>query len=356
VEVGRGKSMEVLYYLPAPDQFDPSSTPLVFVLHGANRDADRYFSEAMATGDVERLGLFLLVPRLSEELFPKRAGYNFGHWFVEDCARWHERGKSELPDARPIEETAFAALERTFDVARAAVGSQATTYTLFGHSAGAQFAHRFALLYGGVAARSPSSLEAKGAWQQQQMAASSLPPLRASRIVCANAGWYTMPTFSTGPFDPCKVFSFPYGLDLLPPLPSVADGGGGGGIACPTGAGGHGGAEQFARAFVQLPLLVLLGESDTDPAKPSLDLWHSCPGSDAQGPHRLARGHSFFEAGQTAARALGVPFGWQLKTVPGVGHSGGKMLAVALRMLFDPEACGEVDGSALHSLCSADLA
>ena len=63
----------------------------------------------------------------------------------------------------------------------------------------------------------------------------------------------------------------------------------------------------------------------------------------AQGPHRLARGHAFLAEGRRAAARLGVECAWDLKVVPGVGHDGGAMTAVAVRLLFDPAGTGEVD-------------
>lgn len=311
--------MEILYYLPPKERFDPDRTPVLFVLHGLQRDPENYYAQVMASGEVQRLGIFLLVPHFSEELFPKRAGYNFGHIFKEDPLRWQEKGKRGLPPVRSHEHTAFAALEFCFDAARSFAGSRAASYTLFGHSAGAQFAHRFALFSGRAqSSRSPAE--------------GSVPAFRASRIVVANAGWYTMPHFAHKAFDASSVFPFPYSLDLLDE------------------------PHEVVRAFLQMPMMLLLGEEDTDPSKPRPEIWVSTPATDAQGPHRLARGTSFFEAGLKAGQALGVECKWTMKTVPGVGHAGGKMAAVAIRMLFDPAANGEVDVSVLKAVPDGDLA
>ena len=64
----------------------------------------------------------------------------------------------------PREKTVFATVEHLFDEMRV----DQKTYVLFGHSAGGQVAHRMALLF---------------------------PENRASVIVAANPGWYTMPDY-----------------------------------------------------------------------------------------------------------------------------------------------------------------
>jgi len=181
-----------------------------------------------------------------------------------------------------------------------------------------------------------------------------------------------MPHHSAGPFDSAEVFPFPYGLDLLPPLGVRLSA-----LACSVGSEGKQRQDSscaskmsnadvavdvserqrsLARSFVQAPLLVLLGDQDTDPSQPRPEIWHDAPGANAQGSHRLARGQSFFQAGRRTAEALGVAFGWDMKVVPGVGHAGGKMAAVAIRMLFDPDTWGEMDLSVLQGLRDSNLA
>lgn len=299
--------MKVYYYLPP---VLPDSPPLM-VLHGLKRDADVYFNTLMKSGEPERLGITLVVPSFSAKLFPKAAGYNFGNVFEEDPDV--EGAKLSL---RPTSEWAFTALERCFDeLCKRAGHSPERGYNLFGHSAGAQFSHRFLLL--------------AGAGQ-----------LRVKCCVCANAGWYTMPHV------PAQ-HRFPYGLRHLP-----AD-------LLGTGAAGSAGEDverALAAAFVKAPLLLLLGDQDTDPQKPRPEIWRATPEANAQGKHRFERGHSFFNAGQAMAEHLGVPFGWQLQVVPGVGHHGGAMAALAAGMLYDKEASGKLDLSILERVPAEDMA
>jgi hypothetical protein len=53
-----------------------------------------------------------------------------------------------------------------------------------------------------------------------------------------------------------------------------------------------------------------------------------------QGPHRLARGQTFFARGRDLAAELGVPFGWDLKLAPGVAHDQAAMAGYAAPIIF----------------------
>ncbi len=75
---------------------------------------------------------------------------------------------------------------------------------------------------------------------------------------------------------------------------------------------------RLAAAFNVSKLVVLLGTEDTDPNHPEL---RKTAEAEAQGPHRWARGHKFYEEAKRRAAKLGVPFAWKLGTAPGVAHS-----------------------------------
>ncbi len=249
-----GKTIRVWYYLP--EKAGPN-TPVLFVMHGVNRDADRYRDEWLP--HAQKYGLLLLVPEFSKELFPTEENYNQGN----------TRDSKKRP--LPREQWSFSFLEPIFDAAKKATGNQSREYHLYGHSAGAQFVHRF--LY-------------------------FVPNARVTKAVAANAGWWTLP-------DPAV--DFPYGL---------------------RGSAVDGAALQV---MLRRPLVVLLGTADTDPNHVHL---RRTPEALAQGPHRFARGQFFYEAGRTRAAELGVPFGWQLATAPGVDHNDKGMAVFAVRHLF----------------------
>lgn len=166
----------------------------------------------------------------------------------------------------------FGDLDRIFGVLARAAGSRRTGYDVFGHSGGAQLAHRFAIFH---------------------------PRSRADRIVAANAGLYTLPT----PDDPLI-----YGL-----------------------AGSRLGRADLAAAL-SARLAVLVGEKDNDPDHGDPHL-HT-PTADQQGLGRRTRGRAFFSAARDAARRAGLPLNWTLEVIPRVGHDYARMGQAAARRLY----------------------
>lgn len=155
----KGSSMNVYTYLPEGDAAD---LPVLFVMHGTNRNADDYRDNWTELAD--RYGILIVSPEFFAELFPGAAGYNLGGMFDEN--------------GDPVDERywAYSIIEPLFDEVKERFGSNQATYDMFGHSAGSQFTHRFFLFK---------------------------EELRVNRVIAANAGWYTMPDFDIG---------FPYGL------------------------------------------------------------------------------------------------------------------------------------------------
>ena len=129
---------------------------------------------------------------------------------------------------------------------------------LFGHSAGAQFAHRFAMLH----------------------------PQRLRALALGAAGWYTWPDATR---------AWPFGTAGVPQP---------GGVDLP--------------AFLNLPLSIWVGERDDGPDRhlrdePALSDW--------QGHGRLERARRWREALAQAAAAHGQSADVPLTVVPGAGHS-----------------------------------
>lgn len=248
-----GPALPVFYALPDLIRRD---TPVVIVMHGVNRDADRYCAEW--AGLAREHGFVAICPQFSAADFPGALGYNTGYFTSADGA------------PRPRSQWSFAAIEPLFDDVRARFGIDALRYTIYGHSAGSQFVHRFVLF---------------------------TPEARIERAIAANAGWYTMPD--------CAV-AFPYGLGDTPI-----------------------GAEELAAALGK-PLIVLLGTADTDRADTDL---RKTPEADAQGFHRFERGRTFYARGAQAAKAAGVAFGWRMEFAPGIAHSNAVMAEAAAQTI-----------------------
>ena len=157
-----GPQLKVWTYVP--DEIDPATAPVLIVMHGVNRDADRYLAQWQ--GPASDCGFVVIAPEFSRSSFPGSNAYNLGHVTAS--------GKADL---RPRENWSFAAIEPLFDEVVARLGSGQRGYTLYGHSAGSQFVHR-SLLTGHAN--------------------------RARRVLAANAGWYTLPSL---------VLEYPFGLN-----------------------------------------------------------------------------------------------------------------------------------------------
>jgi len=229
--------------------------PLVIVLHGLHRNAANYLGFWKASAD--RFRLVVAAPEFSAKAWPRAAAYNLGDIAAhpDDPSKW-----------------SYSAIEHLFDE----IGEGRAGYVLFGHSAGGQFVHRMALF---------------------------LPGARATMMVAANPGWYTMPEWrASRAQDP-----FPYSL-----------------------LGSPAGEAQLKQALAR-PFTLMLGARDVDTH--AADLVHTA-GADREGANRFERGHAYYAAARADAKELQVPFAWHLVEVPGVAHSGSRMSRAAADLIF----------------------
>ena len=235
-----------------------ADSPVVFVMHGTNRNADEYRDQ---WHDLALQHQFLLVvPEFNRRDFPGADGYNLG------------RQQDESGRPVPRSQWSYAAIEPLFDDVVKRFDMTTSRYALYGHSAGAQFVHRF-IFYN--------------------------PAARVTRIVPANAGWYMMPDFNTG---------YPYGL------------------------GDSAVSLEMLKAAFRLPVTVLLGEQDIDPEHPNL---RRAPEAMAQGTNRFERGQRFLAVARDNAERLVVPLNWQVVTVPGADHDNRLMAPAAIPYLVE---------------------
>ncbi|MGD8780291.1 MAG: hypothetical protein PVH88_15160 [Ignavibacteria bacterium] len=159
-----GKFINVYYYMPANYN---SNSPILFVLHGVNRNADEYRDEWNELA--EKYNVLLLVPEFSEALFPLDQDYNMGNMFVMNL-------QDSLLGTKPQSQWAFSLIEPIFDFVKNESKNNSEGYYIYGHSAGSQFVQRF-ILY--------------------------TPNARFIKAVSANSGWYTMVSFNE---------KYPYGV------------------------------------------------------------------------------------------------------------------------------------------------
>lgn len=122
---------------------------------------------------------------------------------------------------------------------------------------------------------------------------------KARRIVAANSGFYTLPTFD---------------------------------VPLPLGLRGTTLSERDVDTAFAARLVVLVGELDNEHETRGIHL--RTPMADQQGIGRLARGRYFFATARDAASRRHAQFNGQLNVVPGVGHDQRAMSAAAARLLY----------------------
>ncbi len=274
------RPIEIVYHRPA--NFTPAS-PILLVLPGGGRRAGLY-RDTWAR-HAERRGVLVAALRYPTEHYDF-AAYQLGGLVknlrvlgrpLRDDVDLPKRAKLDDADVtwevEPRREAwIFGDFDRVFAELVRATGSERTGYDVFGHSGGAQVAHRFAMFQ---------------------------PGSRAERIVAANAGLYTLPT----PSAPLI-----YGL-----------------------AGAPMDRSDLAAAL-KSPLTILLGAEDNDPNHGDAHL-HT-PTADRQGRARLTRGRNFFRIARMVAQRAGLPMNWSLEVIPGVGHDHRRMARIAAERLY----------------------
>ena len=208
-----------------------------------------------------------MAPEFSRDDFPGSWHYNLGNVLYRA-----DSNGTLAANARRY--WSFPIIDRVFDQVRDLTGTNRTSFSLFGHSAGGQFVHRYMTFTGGP---------------------------RVDLAIAANPGWYTMTT---------RTETFPYGL------------------------GGANVTDDDLRKLYASPLVVLLGEEDT---RRGIYL-RTTPEADRQGANRLERGKTYFAEAKRNARAAGMPFEWKLRTVPGVGHKNAGMAGPAAVLIKEAAA------------------
>ncbi len=246
-------------HIHIPDARSDDSRILV-VMHGKSRTAGNYLDVWKPFTNAQ--GVILLVPEFARQDWPSGRHYNWGNVLTKS---------RNVQKPRAV--WSFSAMEEAVAIAAAATGANGEKFYLYGHSAGAQFVHRYVMLTGGK---------------------------RIIRAVAANAGYYLWPDEDR---------NYPYGTGLLK-------------------------KDQIDwRSVFGTDLTILIGENDNDPYAKSL---RQNSNTRKQGSHRLERARNFFSVSQEFARMNRFEFGWRLESVPGVGHINRRMAATAARILFRP--------------------
>lgn len=246
------KIIPVHYFVPVGDA---SQMPFLIVLHGADRNAREYL--AAWAQKAREYKVIVIAPEFSEADF-NSVQYNEGNFITSGIIN-------------PPEATTFSLIDKIFEFVKAELELNHSNYDLYGHSAGAQFVHRYLQFYD-----SP----------------------RVHKAIAANAGWYTFPN---------EAINYPYGIKSL-----FAD---------------H---NAHRRKYYGKSLTILLGTADTI-RDGSL---RTTAGADNQGMNRLERGNYFFQYNEGRAAATGEMFNWTRAYVEGVGHNNALMAPAAADILY----------------------
>ena len=271
-------TIQVFYH--KPKKFNANSK-ILLVIPGAGRNADDYRDSWVEAS--EKYNILIVSPSYAEEQ------YNFGAYHLGGIVKVldlktgisFEKGSNRVHMDESVdrfnvdlnsEQWLFNDFDRLFEMVVKTVSSTQKTYDIFGHSAGGQILHRFALLF---------------------------PNSKANRILASNAGSYTLPDFNA---------DFPFGLQDV----SINE-------------------EQLKKSFKK-SLVVFLGEEDNENETGGLIL--RSPTIDKQGTHRFSRGNYFYNKSKAKAKELNGSFNWKLHVVSGIGHNQREMAKAAAIYLY----------------------
>tara|TARA_B100000768_G_scaffold137857_1_gene128958 strand:+ start:4738 stop:5640 length:903 start_codon:yes stop_codon:yes gene_type:complete len=249
------KPFNIHFYIPS--DVDRTNAPILFIFPGMNRNADDYLDTWIPLAEQHSIMVFSF--EFSDYYYPNSTSYQLG--YVRD---FNNNFTNE-------DIWTFSLIEPVFDMIKNNLDYSGNQYNMFGHSAGAQFVHRY--------------IQFK-------------PNSRINKAVSANAGWYTLPDTS---------ISFPYGLK-----------------------GTSINSNNLENSFLK-NLEVHLGQNDNNPNDPFLN---TTDGANSQGNHRLSRGKYFILNSDSVAQNMNFNSNWIKKEVPNVGHQHVYMAAFAAQELF----------------------
>ena len=239
------KILDVYYYIP---EGKTATTPIIFVFHGAERNAEDYRNTMIAKAD--EFGFIIIAPEFSEQNYPGGDGYNLGNVFIDS-------DNPSQATLNPENEWAFSIVEPLFDYVKAQINNTNSTYNIFGHSAGGQFAHRFIMFK---------------------------PNARINKVVASASGWYTFPNLS---------IDFPYGFNASP-LEDVS-----------------------LNNLLSKQVYIQVGENDNNPN--AAGLRHNVF-ADAQGLNRKDRAINFFQFCQQLSQDNAIFFNWSFNSIDNADH------------------------------------
>ena len=244
--------LDVYYHLP---EIINDETKILFVIHGNSRNADNYLNTWIKLAKDKNYAIF--APHF------KRSQFISFNTLQMSTSSGRIRNEANLYLNNSID-LLFDHIKPLFDLSQ-------DSYDIYGHSAGAQFVHRYLLF-----SNSP----------------------KVNRAVAANAGWYT---FLDGS-------NFPYGINN-PPIDFNS---------------------QNVINFLNMDLHIHIGSADTDISSSV----NQSEGANNQGLNRFQRANNFFNYTTKIVEKNDLNYNWSFLVVEGVAHSNSRMSKAAAEVIF----------------------
>lgn len=273
------KLVKIFYH--KPKNFN-SNSKILLVIPGSGRNGDSYRDSWVENS--EKYNVLVVSPMYTEK------DYDFGQYHfggvigeldVRNSINYVDNSNQVLLDENTFKfkinsnstNWLFNDFDRLFDDVKEATGSKQKQYDIFGHSAGGQILHRFAIFK---------------------------PHSKADRILASNAGSYTLAHFN---------------------------------VAMPFGLMNSSVGRQGLKKSYKTKLVLFLGELDNEHEQGGLLLRSKTV--DKQGTNRLARGKHFYNTAFENARKMNSKFNWKLKIIKNIGHNYRKMGNAAAHYLYN---------------------
>ena len=244
--------LNVFYHLPSEIDND---TKVLFVIHGNSRNADNYLKTWVKLAEDKNIAIF--APHF------ERTSFLSFNTLQMSTSSGRIRTDTNLYLHNSIDDL-FKYIKSKFLLSQ-------EFYDIYGHSAGAQFVHRYLLM-------------------------SDNP--KVNTAIAANAGWYT---FLDGS-------NFPYGLSN-PPINLNSSN---------------------VRDFLKIDFHVLIGSADTDITSSV----NQSKGANNQGLNRFQRANNFYNYTERIVRQNGLEFNWSFQIIKGVAHSNSRMSKAAAEIIL----------------------
>jgi pimeloyl-ACP methyl ester carboxylesterase len=280
IAFGGGPARSLVYASYPLDARNTAITRALIMVHGAGRNADHYFETATAAGFLAGAleNTIIIAPHFTAGNDSTRP--NEVKW-PEGRNSWRSGGMS------PTNPT-ISSFDFVDEIVRRLAAKKSfpnlTRIVIAGHSAGGQFATRYAMankMHGAAGGASITYVVANPssyAWPaaERPVPTGDADPSAADKEPLGPDGGKVHTNFTYGAFDTTKAPGYnrwPAGLDSLSDYVARMS------------------ADQLKRQLVERPTTYLLGQVDVLP----LGGFDSSPNAMAQGPTRRARGEAFFK-------------------------------------------------------------